>query len=205
MRTVAIIDYGMCNLDSIARAVQECGGNALVTDRAEDLQKATAIILPGVGAFPDAMRNLQERHLPEILHEEVLVRGIPFLGICLGMQLLATTGYEVRPTRGLGWIKGEVRRLEPTAARERIPHIGWNEVVYTRACPLFKGIPDQRDFYFVHSYHVAAAHEDEVVARTPYCGAFACAVHREHIFGVQFHPEKSQRLGFQVLTNFLSI
>jgi glutamine amidotransferase len=158
-----------------------------------------------VGAFAAAMRNLRQRRLHEIISEQVLVKGIPFLGICLGMQLLASKGYEGGETLGLGWISGEVRRLEPTAAKERIPHIGWDEVFYRRDCSLFKGIPTGKDFYFVHSYHFCAANDQDVSAYTPYCGEFTSAVEAGLIFGVQFHPEKSQRLGFQVLRNFLAL
>ncbi len=205
MKTVAIVDYGMCNLDSIRRAVQECGGNAIVTDRAADLRTAAAIILPGVGAFPDAMENLRARSLTEVLREQVLEKEIPFLGICLGMQLLATRGFEGKETEGLNWIKGEVRRFQPTDRNERIPHIGWNEVYQQSTCPLFKGIPEGKDFYFVHSFHIQCENEAESLGSTPYCGKFTSVVGRGLLFGVQFHPEKSQRLGFQVLRNFLAL
>lgn len=205
MPTVAIVDYGMCNLDSVARAIEECGGDPLVTDQAKDFEVATHIILPGVGAFPDAMRNIRQRSLDKILAEQVLGKQIPFLGICLGMQLLATKGWEIEETAGLGWIEGEVCRFEPVGNDTRIPHIGWNEVMCTQKSPLFEGIPFSKDFYFVHSYYFSCSNEQEILARTPYCGEFVSAVGRELIFGVQFHPEKSQRLGFQVLKNFLSI
>jgi glutamine amidotransferase len=205
MKIVAIVDYGLCNLDSIRRAVEECGGHAVVTDRAEDLRTASAIILPGVGAFPDAMANLRARSLPEVLYEQAVEQQIPFLGICLGMQLLATRGYEVRETEGLGWINGEVRRFRPTVLNERIPHIGWNEVDCTADCPLFRGIPANKDFYFVHSFHFRCSQPHEALGTTAYCGGFTSVVGRGLIFGVQFHPEKSQRLGFQVLRNFLAL
>jgi len=202
---VAIVDYGMCNLDSVARAVEECGGDPKVTDQARDLAVTNRIILPGVGAFPDAMRNIRQRSLDEILYEQVIGKQIPFLGICLGMQLLATKGCEGGETAGLGWIAGEARRLEPTRDDARIPHIGWNEVIFTQQSPLFEGISSGKDFYFVHSYHLCCANEQDVLAHTPYCDRFVSAVGRDLIFGVQFHPEKSQRVGFQVLRNFLSI
>ncbi len=205
MNTVAIVDYGMCNLDSVARAVEECGGKPLVTDRSQDLKSVTRIILPGVGAFPDAMRNIKERFLDEILYEQIVEKQLPFLGICLGMQLLAEQGYEMEKTAGLGWIPGEVRRLEPFAADTRIPHIGWNEVHLLRETPLFKNVASGKDFYFVHSYHFCPSSAEDVVGRTPYGEGFVSAIQRDLIFGVQFHPEKSQRLGFQVLRNFLAI
>lgn len=205
MKRVAIVDYGMGNLDSVARAVEECGGSPLVTEKPGDLKIANYIILPGVGAFAMGMQNIREQQLDEGLTEQVIGKGIPFLGICLGMQLLATKGWEGGETVGLGWIEGEVKRLRPDGQNDRIPHIGWNEVIVTQPCPLFEGIPSGRDFYFVHSYHMSCRREHDVIARTPYCGSFVSAVRRDHIFGVQFHPEKSQRLGFQVLRNFLML
>lgn len=206
MKTTAIVDYGLCNLDSIARAVQECGGNPVVTDRPADLATAASIILPGVGAFPDAMANLHERGLVEALLAQVERQRIPFLGVCLGMQLLASWGFEVRQTHGLGLVRGEVRRLRETHRGERIPHVGWDEVHYRSDCPLFRGIPSGSDFYFVHSYHLACVEESDVAATTPYCGGFTSAVARGGcLFGVQFHPEKSQRAGFRLLQNFLSL
>ena len=205
MKRVAIVDYGMGNLDSVARAVEECGGSPLVTEKPGDLEAANYIVLPGVGAFAMGMQNIREQQLDEALTEQVIGKGIPFLGICLGMQLLATKGWEGGETVGLGWIEGEVKRLRPDGQNERIPHIGWNEVIVTQSCPLFDGIPSGRDFYFVHSYHMSCRRELDIIGRTPYCGSFVSAVSRDHIFGVQFHPEKSQRLGFQVLRNFLAL
>jgi glutamine amidotransferase len=203
MSRVAVVDYGMCNLDSVARAIQECGGQPVVTSDPADLKTASHIVLPGVGAFPDAMRNIRSRNLEEPMREQVETRHIPFLGICLGMQLLATTGTEVEESHGLGWIEGEVRRLVPTATDCRVPHVGWNELCLERESPLFSGLDMRRDFYFVHSFHLVAKSDDDVLARTPYADGFVSAVQRDHVFGVQFHPEKSQRAGFQVFRNFL--
>lgn len=145
MGTVAIVDYGMCNLDSVRRAVEECGRPVVVTEDAGDIVAAGHIILPGVGAFPDAMRRITERGLDKVLHEQVIVEGAPFLGICLGMQLLAGFGLEGGVTEGLSWIDGELRRLQPTG-QERIPHVGWNEVVPQGDSPLFQGIEPGSDF-----------------------------------------------------------
>jgi glutamine amidotransferase len=205
MNLVAIVDYGMCNLDSVARAVEECGGRPLITDQAKDLATANHIILPGVGAFPQAMQNIRKRSLDRILSEQVFEHQISFLGICLGMQLLATRGLEIAETNGLGWIPGEVKRLDPFGDDVRIPHVGWNEVQVVHESSLFKGISSDRDFYFVHSYHLCPNDERDVLARTPYGRGFISAVQRGNIFGVQFHPEKSQRAGFHVLKNFLAI
>lgn len=205
MKKVSIVDYGTCNLDSIRRAVEECGADAVVTDQPRDLAVTSAIILPGVGAFAVAMQNLNARGLSDALAEQVLNKRVPFLGICLGMQLLATRGTEGGEMSGLGWIQGEVRRLQPVGPDERVPHVGWNDILVSRPSTLFDGIPDGSNFYFVHSYHLHCYHEDTVLARTPYCGGFVSAVWKDNIFGVQFHPEKSQRLGFQALKNFLAL
>jgi imidazole glycerol-phosphate synthase subunit HisH len=205
VKRVAIVDYGMGNLDSVRRAVEECGGDAIVTDREDEIARATHVILPGVGAFGDGVRQLTERGLDQVLREQVIVGGIPFLGICLGMQMLASRGDEGGDTKGLGWIDGEVQRFTPTGEDTRIPHIGWNEVTPTRASPLFAGIAPGRDFYFVHSYHLVCRDPGDVAARTPYCGGFVAAVERDNVFGVQFHPEKSQRVGFALLRNFLGL
>jgi len=201
----AIIDYGMGNLDSVARAVEVCGGTPAVTRSKDDIGSATHIILPGVGSFSDGMSNMHALSLPEMLKEQVFEKGIPFLGICLGMQLLAANGFEGGKTKGLGWLDGEVIRLEPDSKETRIPHIGWNEVIFTGPNPLFGGIPSGKDFYFVHSYHLVCKKSEDIAATTPYCGGFISAVRRENIYGVQFHPEKSQRLGLQVLRNFLEV
>lgn len=205
LNRVAIIDYGMCNLDSVRRAVEECGGKVVVTDDPADLASADRIILPGVGAFPDAMRNLKARSLHTALANEVLGQSVPFLGICLGMQMLATAGHEGGDTAGLGWIDGEVRRLQPTDTDRRVPHVGWNEVEPSTESAIFGGIPFGSDFYFVHSYHLDCADRADVAARTPYADGFCSAVERDLVFGVQFHPEKSQQNGFRLLSNFLAL
>jgi imidazole glycerol-phosphate synthase subunit HisH len=205
MNIVAIVDYGMCNLDSVARAVEECGGTPFVTDRPADLETASRIILPGVGAFPDAMQNLNERGLAATLREQALAKQIPLLGICLGMQLLADRGTEVEVTAGLGIIAGDVTRMTPTADDRRIPHIGWNEVRLERPSVLFEGIESGKDFYFVHSYAVRPADDRDVLARTPYAHGFVSVLERGSVFGVQFHPEKSQRVGFRLIKNFLGV
>ncbi len=204
MNKVAIVDYGVGNLDSVARAVEECGGDPLIASKPSGLEQARRIVLPGVGSFADGMRQLQARELEGALQNLVIEKGVPFLGICLGMQLLAKKGTEGGETPGLGWIDGEVKRMEPNGHGERIPHIGWNDVDFDSRCPLFAGIPPQANFYFVHSYHFVCP-EANIVGRTPYCGSFASVVARDSIFGVQFHPEKSQRFGFKILKNFLNL
>ena len=205
MNDVAIVDFGLCNLDSIVRAVEQCGGRAKVATEYSQLNGVNSIILPGVGTFGDAMRNLSKRGLDQALNEQVISRKIPFLGICLGMQLLAVNGTEQGNHNGLGWVKGAVVKLEKQAPTERTLHIGWNEVHYSQETELFDGIGDMTDFYFMHSYHLVCEDTQEVLATTPYCGEFTSAVRLGHIFGVQFHPEKSQKAGFQVLRNFLTL
>ena len=205
MKTVAIVDYGMGNLDSVARAVEECGGEPLLVRTASELGRAGSVILPGVGSFTKGMRNLRVSGMVDALQEYVVERAMPFLGLCLGMQLLATRGEEGGGEAGLGWINGEVARLRPEGEDERIPHVGWNEVVCTRESPLFAGLDGRRDFYFVHSYTLACEDEGDVLASTPYCGGVTSAVEGEHVRGLQFHPEKSQRAGFQVLRNFIGL
>lgn len=205
MIMVAIVDYGMGNVDSVRRAVEECGRRAVVTDDPAEIERASHIILPGVGAFPDAMRKLTDRRLDGVLEEQVRAEGAPFLGICLGMQLLATTGNEGGTTKGLGWLDGEVIRLEATEVDRRIPHVGWNEVVGVPGSSLLDGIPAGADFYFVHSYHFRCAAPSDALATTPYCGGFTSVVGRRNVHGVQFHPEKSQRHGLRLLQNFLAM
>ena len=206
MKNVAIVDYGMGNLHSVQRALEECGAYAAVTDDRHVLERAAAIVLPGVGAFGAGMRNLRARGLDEVLSTQVLEKGVPALGLCLGMQLMASSGTEGGRTSGLGWIDATVERLEPAEMLERVPHVGWNEVYPSRDTPLFHGVEPGRDFYFVHSYHVVCSVSTAVAAMTPYCGGFASAVTRgEHVFGLQFHPEKSQKTGLRILANFLSL
>jgi len=204
MKTIAIVDYGMGNLDSVKRAVEECGGHPILTNNALDLESASNIILPGVGAFTQGMQHILALGLDEMIKEQALIKGIPLLGICLGMQLLASVGYEGGQTQGLGLIAGEVHRFK-TNLQERIPHMGWNEINVLKPSPLLKGISTGSNFYFVHSYHFICQDENNLLATTDYCGTFASVVGNNNIFGVQFHPEKSQKAGFKLLKNFFSL
>ena len=154
MNEVAIVDFGLCNLDSIVRAVEQCGGRAKVVAEHSQLRGVDSIVLPGVGTFSDAMRNLSKRGLDQALTEQVVYKNIPFLGICLGMQLIAIRGTEQGNHDGLGWVKGEVVKLEQRRSDERSLHIGWNEVHYSQESELFDGIDNKTDFYFMHSYHL---------------------------------------------------
>ena len=197
----------MGNLQSVANAFESVKGPVQVTSSPADLAEATAIILPGVGAFGDGMANLRAAGLIEPLCHEVLNRRKPFLGLCLGMQFLADGSEEHGVHTGLGWIPGTVRRMRPTERQFRIPHMGWNTVQVKRPCPLFADLPEDPVFYFVHGYHFDVAPEaNDAVTATCWHGIeFVASVRRDNIFGVQFHPEKSQRDGIKLIENFLAL
>ena len=199
---VAIIDHGLCNMDSIARAIERCGGDPMVMTGPAGLETAKRIVVPGVGAFGNAMEKLEQLGFVDALYTAVISHETPVLGICLGMQLMLAIGEEGGKTAGLGWIDGHVRRLVPTQG-ERIPHIGWNTVEFDESCSLFRSLAPETDFYFVHSYHVAPDDPTVIIGRTPFAGGFASAIQQGSLMGVQFHPEKSQTAGFKVLENFL--
>ena len=201
----AIIDYGMGNLLSVQRAFEKCGSDAVIIDNPLELREAEYIVLPGVGAFPDAMENLKKNGWTEELERAVIEKETPLLGICLGMQLLADKSYEVRECQGLGYIPGEIVRFVPETGTERIPHVGWNDIIKKQEQPILDGIEDGTNFYFVHSYHFNAKRPENVVTVTPYCGEFVSVVIRDNIVGTQFHPEKSQKAGFKLIKNFLKM
>ena len=213
MSTTTIIDYGSGNLHSAAkafeRAARESGANGdiKVSADARDVAAADRIVLPGVGAFADCMRGLSGvPGMRDALETAVRERGRPFLGICVGMQLLATRGLEHQVTEGLGWLDGEVHRIEPADKALKVPHMGWNSLKMLRPHPLLGGIPlgeNGLDAYFVHSYQFAATRPAEVVATTEYGGEVPALVGRDNIAGTQFHPEKSQALGLKLIANFL--
>lgn len=205
MKKVLIIDYGMGNLGSARRAFEECGAEVVVSSDPNALEGVTHVVLPGVGAFGDGAANLKANGWFGPLRDVVGARKIPFLGICLGMQLIADRGFEGSENEGIGLIPGEVVKLVPKQSQERIPHIGWNEITPKADCPLFTGLPAGTDVYFVHSYHFVCKDPSHVAAVTPYCGTFASAVARDNIYGVQFHPEKSAKAGFHIIRNFLGL
>jgi len=202
--TVLIVDYGMGNLGSARRSFEECGARVIVSNDPRDVKNAERLVLPGVGAFPQAMQKLDEQGWTTALKDAAQIDGIPLLGVCLGMQLLADESDEVAPTAGLGLVPGRVTRIVP-AAGERVPHVGWNEVTPKTACPLFANIPAGADFYFVHSYHFLPSDPADILAVTPYGGQIVSAVGRGAVMGVQFHPEKSSRAGFSLIRNFLAL
>ena len=201
--SVAIIDYGRGNVRSVANAVEYGGVDAVVTADAGEIANASHIILPGVGAFGDAMQALNDRGLPEILEREVRT-GKPFLGVCLGMQLLADTGFEHGEHEGLGFIAGDVVRLEAGLDHLKIPHTGWNAIALHAPHPVFAGLrEDQLTFYFVHSYHFRAANAADVLGTCDYGRSFAAVLAKDNIVATQFHPEKSQDSGVHVIGNFI--
>jgi glutamine amidotransferase len=208
--TVAIIDYGSGNLASAAKALERAAGNAatgqrvLVTSRAEDIALAERIVLPGVGAFADCMQGLAK--LPgmiDALSDAVIKRARPFLGICVGMQLMATRGLEHGEHKGFGWIPGDVVKLTPTDTALKVPHMGWNTLRVKHAHPIFADIGADDHAYFLHSFHLRTANADTLLADTDYGGPVTAAVGRANLVGVQFHPEKSQHVGLTLLANFL--
>jgi len=192
----------MNNLGSISRALEECGATVTVSDDPAHIEHAEKIVLPGVGSFAQAMGNLAKLGFVDPLYHAVINQKKPILGICLGMQLLASTGCEGGNNKGLGLIPGKVARLD-AQKNIRLPHMGWNDIDIHGDPVLFKNIPSGADFYFVHSYHVIPDEQKYISAEVDYGQRFAVAVQHENIFGVQFHPEKSSTLGFQVLKNFL--
>lgn len=198
---VAIIDYEMGNLFSINRAMEVLGVDHIVTSRAEEVKGATHVILPGVGSFESGINNLRRLGLDKILDKEVFLGKKPFLGICLGMQLTAEEGLENGRFLGLGWVKGKVELLEKSVEL-RIPHIGWNNVKSEEGFKLFRGIPQNSDFYFVHSY-VIDCQKYVVKGVTEYGVEFPSMIQLENIYGVQFHPEKSEEYGLKLLRNFV--
>lgn len=205
MTRVYIVDYDLNNLRSLCRAVEVRGGEPRVVSQPNELDSPTHVIIPGVGNFTKAMALLTERGWPDAIRALAGGGRTQILGICLGMQLLAERGTEGGDTAGLGLVRGSIKRLEPRLTKDRVPHVGWSEMQIRHPSPLFAGIPDGTDFYFVHSYHFAAADPTDVVGTTAECGGFAAAVQRKNVFGVQFHPEKSSHLGLQMIENFLAI
>ena len=194
---IAIVDYGMGNLRSVQKAFEYIGQNAIITSNAEDLRRASHIVLPGVGAFKDAVTALQESLLIDVIKEEVK-KGKPFLGICLGMQMLFDKSFEDGDHIGLGLIKGEVVRFDTNL---KVPHIGWNEISVKKNTPLFEGIED-RNFYFVHSYHAGGCDVNDIETTCEYDYEFISSVNKGNVYGVQFHPEKSGDTGLKLLANF---
>jgi glutamine amidotransferase len=204
---VVVVDYGAGNLKSAAKALMEAakgtGIEVSVTADPARVKRADRIVLPGVGAFADCKRGLEAHDgLIEALNEAVIEKQRPFLGICVGMQLMATRGIEYGEHQGLDWIKGKVVRLTPSDPALKIPQIGWNNLS-PAAHPVLRGLPNGADAYFVHSYHFVAERDSDVLSAIDYGGPVVAAIGRDNLIGVQFHPEKSQAVGLRLLADFL--
>jgi imidazole glycerol-phosphate synthase subunit HisH len=199
---IAVVDYGMGNLRSVEKALARAGADAEVTRDHERIGSADGIVLPGVGAFPKAMRNLRELGLDSLLRG-LSSDGVPLLGICLGLQLLFERSSENEGSDGLGLLAGTVDRLP--APGLKVPLIGWSPVTWARRSPLIEELPDECPFYFVHSFAPATTTDDDVLGTSEYGEQFVCAVERGSVFGVQFHPEKSSSAGLRLLRNFTAI
>ena len=203
---IAIIDYGMGNLRSVQKGFEKVGHKAIVTSDPATIKDASHVVLPGVGAFPDCMRNLDEKGLLDIV-PKVINSGKPFLGICLGLQLLFTESEEFGIHKGLDIIKGRVVKFDFSAqsleaSHLKVPHMGWNTVAVKRRPPAMEGIDEGAYFYFVHSYYVVPEDEKVVATTTAYGVEFASSIWKDNLFATQFHPEKSQEKGLRILKNF---
>ncbi|MCE5279824.1 MAG: imidazole glycerol phosphate synthase subunit HisH [Planctomycetaceae bacterium] len=204
---IAVIDYGMGNLASVHKALQRAGGDARLVRTAGELLGASKIVLPGVAAFGDAIEQLRRQGLVEPIVQAVR-GGVPYLGFCLGLQMLFNVSYELGQHTGLGLLTGKVVRFDWDGLGGRrlaVPHMGWNQLRLRGNCPLFRGIADGAYAYFAHSYHVVPMEDAVVAATTDYGYDFVSAVWKDNIFATQFHPEKSQAVGLQILSNFVSL
>ena len=200
---IAIVNYGMGNLGSVEAAVKLLGVGCFISSEPQELADAEAFIMPGVGAFGQAMENLRAGKLDVLLHEQVIEQGKPLLGICLGMQLLATDSVEFSYTRGLGWIPGHVVAIQPNTMLP-VPHVGWNQVVTSQPSCLFNNIEEGSHFYFDHSLYYDCAEPTAILATCEYGSPRVAALRMGNIFATQFHPEKSQRNGLKLLRNFFN-
>ena len=203
---IVIIDYNMGNLRSVQKAFEKVGSNAIITNDHETIRKADKIVLPGVGSFKDGMKHLGELGLIEILNEEVVKKKKPFLGICLGMQLLASKSYENGETEGFNWINAEVVKFDFSDEKKKlkIPHVGWNEITCKNKNTLLENIEEFSDFYFVHSYYFQTD-EDIVTTYTEYGFNFISSFNKDNIYAFQFHPEKSHVVGLKLIENFVNL
>lgn len=204
---IAVIDYGMGNLRSVQKALEVAGAKARVTCRPEDIKKCDKVVFPGVGAFGDAMKELKRFNLAEAIKDSIRA-GKPFLGLCLGMQLLFDKSDEAPGVKGLGVLKGDVKKFK--LKNLKVPHMGWNEIVHGRRSTvhdpsILKGVPNDSYMYFVHSYYVRPEDKKSILTTTDYGIKFASGVAKDNIYGLQFHPEKSQDLGLKILRNFVKL
>lgn len=193
----------MGNIHSVSKAFEAAGAQVRITNSPRDLELAERIVLPGQGAFRDCVAALVASGAVDALREEVLVRGKPFFGICLGLHILADVGFEEGENKGLGWVHGRVDRLLPTDVRARVPHIGWNDLDLRVDSPMFRGLRGTPIVYFDHSYAFEPSDASVVAATCDHGGEFVAAIQRDNLFATQFHPEKSQQVGMRMIENFL--
>jgi imidazole glycerol-phosphate synthase subunit HisH len=201
---IVIIDYQMGNLRSVQKAFEVNGCDVVISNENDVIKEADKIVLPGVGSFKDGMQHLQDLGLVDVLHKEVIQNKKPFLGICLGMHLIARKGYENGETHGLSWVNAEAIKFdfEKITKEIKVPHIGWNSAEYANHNNLFKGVDNKSDFYFVHSYHFKTK-EDVVTSTTSHGEKFVSSIKKDNIYAFQFHPEKSQVAGLKIIKNFI--
>lgn len=199
--SVCILDYGSGNVKSVYNVLKHLGHNVEVSSEEQKIKDSSHLILPGVGSFSSAMKKIKESLPIQCIESEVISGGKPFLGICVGMQVLAETGYEFEECEGLGWISGSVRKLN--SENLTLPHVGWNDILIEQNHPIFNKLKEYRDFYYVHSYFLDAHHKADILAYTDYGQKFSAVIRKDNIYGFQFHPEKSQRAGQLLLNNFV--
>jgi glutamine amidotransferase len=202
---ITIVNYGLGNLGSIANMFKRIGVQSLITSDITDIERATKLVLPGVGHYDAAMKKIDELRIQSVLEKKVLQENVPILGICLGMQLL-TNGSEEGKLQGLGWIDAETTKFQmPDRPELKVPHMGWNAVKVSNACSITEGFDDEFRFYFVHSFHVDVKNAADSMLTTQYGIQYDSGIRKGNIYGVQFHPEKSHKFGMKLLTNFASI
>ncbi len=202
-KSVCILDYGSGNVRSVYNVVKHLGHNVVVSNNEETIKNCSHLILPGVGSFSSAMKKIKNNIPFDCLENEVVQKGKPFLGICVGMQVLADKGYEFEECKGFGWIPGCVSKLN--VAELPLPHVGWNDIVIKRSSQIFDNLKEYRDFYYVHSYSFDVANDEYILASSEYGSQFNSVICKDNIYGFQFHPEKSQRAGQLLLNNFINI
>ncbi len=203
--SLSILDYDMANLRSVQKGFEHIGAGAQIISKPEEVERAEKLVLPGVGAFADAVATLRARNLVEPILRHI-EKGKPLLGICLGLQILFDVGYEDGEHQGLGVLKGKCVRFDVDQTRQlKVPHMGWNQLEVRRASPLLRDLPPGSGVYFVHSYHVVPSDPSVVSTTTDYGGEFVSSIWRDNLMATQFHPEKSQRVGLQILANFAAL